>query len=764
MLDNGQRALAHIEKIASLSPIEGADRIEVAQVLGWKVVVKKGEFQVGDKVVYIEIDSKVPASNPYFAFLQDRKYKVKTIKLRGQISQGLVVPVDVLPYGVYKIGDNVTEILGITKIEDRFRPRNERTSEEMRLRQSHPKLVRAKWFKKLMRYKWFRKFAFKYLISKRKSKFKDFPTGYEGVSKTDEERCLVGGTKILTDKGPIQISAIVNQRLDVKVLSMNDDGTVSYKKILDYQKFNNKDEVMTIGYAYSVDCQKQNHLVCTPDHRIYTQRGYIPARDLTLEDEVFLVDTVFNQEALGAIYGTLLGDGYISNDKRSQGKLRVAVTHGEKQLDYLLYKKSMFDNIGKILQGKSGYCNNKIYRWSLPVDGYFSKMIRTDFYQTGKKRITKEALNKLNDVGLAFWYMDDGNLSHRDGKSQSPSIRMNTQGFSYEENELLSEYLTSLGIENHVREDRKNGKIYYIIYINVKGTPIFLERITPYMCKSMAYKTLPSLEPLLETKTCSFKQEQRVISTPVTSIEYGQHKNKTWSKSFKVVYDLEVEDNHNFFADGIVTHNCENMPWILQDKSPFVVTTKIDGTSCTVLVDHTKRKEEVYVCSRNVRQARDSVNYHDNTGDDNVYWQAVDKYKLLDFLREAMFDYDVDWACIQGEIAGISEGGAKIQGDPHKFGELRFFGFNLILPEYGRIESVEAAQYAEACGIPWVPIIDTNYILPDTMEEFKEAAVGPCEAAGAHGQREGYVYRKVGEPTFSFKNINNKYLLKNDSY
>ena len=45
MLDNGQRALAHIEKIASLSPIEGADRIEVAQVLGWKVVVKKGEFQ-----------------------------------------------------------------------------------------------------------------------------------------------------------------------------------------------------------------------------------------------------------------------------------------------------------------------------------------------------------------------------------------------------------------------------------------------------------------------------------------------------------------------------------------------------------------------------------------------------------------------------------------------------------------------------------------------------------------------------------------------
>ena len=50
------------------------------------------------------------------------------------------------------------------------------------------------------------------------------------------------------------------------------------------------------------------------------------------------------------------------------------------------------------------------------------------------------------------------------------------------------------------------------------------------------------------------------------------------------------------------------------------------------------------------------------------------------------------------------------------------------------------------------------------MEEFREAAVGLCEASGAHGQREEYIYHKIREPTFSFKNINNKYLLKNDSY
>ena len=207
MLDNGQRALAHIEEIISLSPIEGADRIEVAQVLGWKVVVKKGEFQVGEKVVYIEIDSKVPASNPYFAFLQDRKYKVKTIKLRGQISQGLIVPMNVLPRADYNVGDNVTEILGITKIEDSFRPHNERTSEEMRLRQSHPRLMRAKWFKKLKKYKWFRKFVFKHLIPKKKKS--GWPTQFAGVKITDEERAE-NMPWVLNDKRPFVVSCKID--------------------------------------------------------------------------------------------------------------------------------------------------------------------------------------------------------------------------------------------------------------------------------------------------------------------------------------------------------------------------------------------------------------------------------------------------------------------------------------------------------------------------------------------------------------------------
>ena len=90
-----KRKLATIEKIAALNPIKDADAIEVAAIRGWKVVVKKGEFQVGDLCVYCEIDSVLP-ERPEFEFLANKNYRIKTIKLRGQVSQGIAFPLSIL--------------------------------------------------------------------------------------------------------------------------------------------------------------------------------------------------------------------------------------------------------------------------------------------------------------------------------------------------------------------------------------------------------------------------------------------------------------------------------------------------------------------------------------------------------------------------------------------------------------------------------------------------------------------------------------------
>ena len=119
MLTDTIRKMASVQKIASLAPIETSDFLEVAMMenLGWKVVVKKGEFKVGDKVIYFEIDSAIDVKDlpPFMEFLKDRCLKklftartpetsafsgeyvrIKTIKLRGQVSQGLIIPVDAI--------------------------------------------------------------------------------------------------------------------------------------------------------------------------------------------------------------------------------------------------------------------------------------------------------------------------------------------------------------------------------------------------------------------------------------------------------------------------------------------------------------------------------------------------------------------------------------------------------------------------------------------------------------------------------------------
>lgn len=119
------RKLASIQTISDLQPIEGADAIEVARVLGWNVVVKRGEFAVGDKIIYCELDSILP-DRPEFEFLRPRGFRIKTIRLRGQVSQGICFPLTVLPdYELrckilddgFPVDEDVTDALGVEKYE-----------------------------------------------------------------------------------------------------------------------------------------------------------------------------------------------------------------------------------------------------------------------------------------------------------------------------------------------------------------------------------------------------------------------------------------------------------------------------------------------------------------------------------------------------------------------------------------------------------------------------------------------------------------------
>lgn len=163
--------LASIQRIKKIEPIEGADQIVKAVVLGWEIVIKKDEYKEGDLITYISIDTIVP-DKPEFEFLRDRNFRVRTIKLRKQLSQGLIIPV---PQGKWKEGDDVTEVIGIKKYE---KPDNNP------LRYEKPRMPKKWWKKWIYLFKY--NYLYKWFPKLQKKERSPFPTNLVNI--TDEER------------------------------------------------------------------------------------------------------------------------------------------------------------------------------------------------------------------------------------------------------------------------------------------------------------------------------------------------------------------------------------------------------------------------------------------------------------------------------------------------------------------------------------------------------------------------------------------------
>lgn len=189
MIINNKRALAYIQHVTNIRPIDGADNIEQCNVLGWNLICKKGEFHEGDPCVYIEIDSKVPEREE-FEFLRTKGFKVKTMKLGkfNCISQGLAMPQSAFKeLAGLSEGTDVTDILGIkySVQEDNTRKGNgDPNAKYKSMAARHQKIFKKKWARWMMRRSWGRKIMF-FFFGKKKDNPRGFPTF---VSKTDEER------------------------------------------------------------------------------------------------------------------------------------------------------------------------------------------------------------------------------------------------------------------------------------------------------------------------------------------------------------------------------------------------------------------------------------------------------------------------------------------------------------------------------------------------------------------------------------------------
>jgi hypothetical protein len=215
-------------------------------------------------------------------------------------------------------------------------------------------------------------------------------------------------------------------------------------------------------------------------------------------------------QANGAIIGMMLGDSsmskYVVNSKRFDGlserrrsRIRLSTTHCPKQLEYLLWKESIIKHyvkLGELVTDSSKSDEGFTYykKTSLVESTKNLVYLYENFYAHGKKRVTSSILNRLTNLGIAIWFMDDGSLvphSYRkDGSIRAMKLRLHTSSFSYDEHVTMKQYFDKLGINFNINFDRS----YYILSTGMKESiSKFVNIVKPFvdLVDCMKYKVNP---------------------------------------------------------------------------------------------------------------------------------------------------------------------------------------------------------------------------------------------------------------------------------
>lgn len=324
--------------------------------------------------------------------------------------------------------------------------------------------------------------------------------------------------------------------------------------------------------------------------------------------------------------------------------------------------------------------------------------------------------------------------------SQGLLIHPNSFGWEVNGDEIIDEEYKTYYVDNESRFlTEKLGVKYYVAEDNIRKA----KRVDKYqrMSQRLGKKAARPLYKWL------YKRDWGKVLLFAIYGKSGDNPRR-FPKHFEYIKPTDQE-------------RCENMQWVLKDKTPYIVTQKCDGSSATYILERKHKlfgsKFEYYVCSRNVRQFNMGQEcFHD----ENYYWMAEFKYHIRDFLEDYLNKHpELEYVCVQGELCH-----PKIQKNPHGLKDLHFFAFHMIDSKIGKYDIRDAKKIWDEYNIESVPVICDNFILPDDFEEFKLMADGYYDSSVCEGQsnrmREGFVYYKTTDPNFSFKNVSRKYLME----
>ena len=385
--------------------------------------------------------------------------------------------------------------------------------------------------------------------------------GYEWVFESENvfaveklDGCLYYDTRITTDKGSIQIGKIVNQHLDVKVLSYNLDKQITeFKKIKYYHKEINNRGYLIVKIKTKYHGTNPKQLVITPNHKFWTNCGWKRADELKNGETLFHLTKKLNYVKSQIILGSLLGDSsiYWGHGKKNCG---FNCSHSIKQTNYFDLKIKLLGNLVKEGKGgKGGFPGSKPNRrYHSLINKHISDFLKDKCLIDYKKTVNKKWMDNINPIALSFWYMDDGSLCSKNSKTQKETVSLATNSFSTYEVEILQKRLLNFGIESNIQNSKESKG--NVLRLTSNGSVIFFNLIAPYIIKEMQYKLPVKFHTGISYwDDYIYKNENDLIETEVINVIKLTENN--WRKNTRYQYDIEVEGNSNYFASHILVHN-----------------------------------------------------------------------------------------------------------------------------------------------------------------------------------------------------------------
>lgn len=376
-----------------------------------------------------------------------------------------------------------------------------------------------------------------------KPQFKDFLVNTEALL-VDE--CFPGKTRVFTEKGYMCISKIVNEKTPVKVWSFNGED-FELKPIARYMKHTITNDLVCI----TLEGNKQ--IKCTPNHKIYVLRDgeitKVRADELTTDMEVISMPRTStskdnecaklttDQESI--ILGSVLGDGSVG---KSSGGCRLRMANGIKQLPYLNWKIQHLQNIvrQKPYMGISGYTGKKSICY---VNSRVTPRMN-HLYNITNTTVLKKALTDLTPLALAIWFCDDG------ANMCNASYSLSTHAYDLDGQKAICDTLAKkFGIQAKIAKDNRINKYY--LRFNKDDMHKINKVIHKYVIPDMQYKLLPKYRNKYNFKAQPmFKYNTKKI-VAITTSQINAPTN---------VYNLEVEDNHNYIVDhNVLVSNCHHI-------------------------------------------------------------------------------------------------------------------------------------------------------------------------------------------------------------